>query len=419
MSTATLTSAQRRNVALFASANGNLGLTSRYELPEYDWVKGPSGDDILVIKKAALFRSGEFADSMGYEHLWEDIHIQTMAANFALLQNSNTLPNVPLRCDHPSFINGSMDKVIGYHENVVAEKAISKVDGQEYTYLFADLWVIKKEAQTNILSGLWRSRSAEVGSYISNNKAEYWPALMGTAYVDIPAVEGVSVHGLHAEIAEHLSHYSKPENKFALLMEEKVEPGKDANGNVITPAPQPTPGAASQHAAPQPTFVFNLGSETTSDFAKVQAHITAQDAVIAANKTKIDSLEVFQKEQLEAGRTNFAKALVTSGKILASQEEATIEFCKNMTAEMFESYSKLMADAPQQPVLGNYGHQPVTGAPGSQQATADAQKAEKVAVLVDQVKMHKQSGLSKEQYSKFGSYLELEKLDPAAVLQFQ
>lgn len=408
MSTDTLTPNPQRTVALFSAADSTLGYG---KLPEHKWIKGPNDNDILVLLRQPVFRSGEFADSMGREHLWEDMHIQTMASNFNLLKESNVFSDVPIRVDHPGFMGGAvMGSVIGYHENLVTEKMVSPADGVEYTYLLADLHIIKAEAQQDILNGLFRNRSAEIGPYYSNNKAEYWPTYQGVAYVDIPAVEG-------------LKQYSKgpgtSKDTFSILMEEKMT-GTTVDPNKITPAVQPS-------AAP---FSFSLpgvsgGIATTTDFSKVQELLNTQFGKInelttelASRDTRIATLEAFEKETREEGRVAFAKGLIAEGKLLASDEEATIEFCKELTPEAFESYSKLMGNAPVNPVLGNYGSpNPTYSAPGSTQRSENDVKADKLEILRGQVQMHQRSGKTQEQIKQFKSYKELVELDPTAAFK--
>lgn len=407
MSTDTLTPNPRNTVALFSAADSTLGYG---KLPEHKWIKGPNDNDILVLLGQPVFRSGEFADSMGREHLWEDIHIQTMASNFNLLKETNTFADVPIRVDHPGFMGGAvMGSVIGYHENVVTEKRVSPVDGVEYTYLLADLHIIKAEAQQDILNGLFRNRSAEIGPYVSNNKAEYWPTYQGVAYVDIPAVEG-------------LKQYSKgptTPDTFSILMEEKMT-GSTVDPSKIAPAAQPS-------ATP---FAFSLpgvsgGNAITTDFSKVQELLNTQfgkinelTADIAQRDTRIATLEAFEKETRDEARISFAKGLVASNKVLASDEDETIEFCKGLTPEAFASYAKLMGNAPENPVLGNYGSpNPQYSAPGATQRTEANEKDDRMAILRGQVEMHQRAGKTQEQIKQFKSYKELVELDPTAAFK--
>lgn len=409
MSTSTLTPEQRRTVALFSDASSTLG-SSTSEI-EWEMIDGQNGNKVLVLKRVPVFRSGEFADSMGFEHLWEDFHMQQMVMHYNYLRESGIFANVPIRADHPSFLGGSIiGNVIGYHENLVAEKMTSPVDGEEYTYLLADLHIIKEEAQQNILSGLWRTRSAEIGPYVSNNKAELWPVYMGVAYVDIPAVEGLE---------QHLKKYTKSDNKFSLMMEEKM------TGTTVDPS-KLTPPA--QVPAPKP-FEFSLPGQnanaTTTDFAKVQELLNEQfskiqslEAEKAAQATELTSLRGFMKEAQDGARKSFVNGLVESGKILASVKDETEAFCLAMPEEQFVQYKKLMEGLPVQPILGQYGSQPVhTGAPGATAGGSDP-KAERIAILKEQLGMHKRAGFSDDVIKNYDSYKELLELDKAAAESF-
>lgn len=404
MSTSTLTREQTRTVALFSDASSTLG-ASTAEI-EWEYIDGQNGSKILVLKRVPVFRSGEFSDSMGYEHLWEDFHMQQMVMHYNYLRESGVFANVPVRADHPSFMGGIITNVIGYHENLVAEKMTSPVNGEEYTYLLADMHIIKEEAQKDILSGLWRTRSAEIGPYNTNDKAELWPVYMGVAYVDIPAVEGLE---------QHLKKYTKSDNKFSLMMEEKM------TGTTVDPS-KLTPPA--QVPAPKP-FEFSLPGQnanaTTTDFAAVQGllneyfgKITELTATVAAKDTELTTLRAFAKETQDGAREAFAMKLVEEGKVLATQKDATVAFCKEMPEEQFGKYKELMEGVPVQPILGQYGSQPVnTGAPGSTAGGMDP-KAERIVILTEQLMLHKRAGKTADVIKKFGSYEELLGLDKAA-----
>jgi len=408
MSTATLTREQQRTCALYSAAGSTLGAST--DEIEWEYIDGQNGSKILVLKRVPVFRSGEFKDSMGYEHLWEDFHMQQMAMHFSYLKDSGIFANVPIRADHPSFLGGGvMDKVIGYHENLVAEKMTSPIDSEDYTYLLADMHIIKEEAQKAILDGLWRTRSAEIGPYESNNKAELWPVYMGVAYVDIPAVEGLE---------RHLKRYTKSDNKFSLMMEESMT-GTTVDPSKLAPVPQPS-------AAPK--FEFSLPGQnanaTTADFAQVQSMLNEQyskiqtlEAEKKAQEAELGTLRAFAKEAQDGARKDFVKGLIESGKILATLKDDTEAFCLAMPEEQFIQYKKIMDGAPTQPILGQYGTQPVqTGAPGAAPGAGDNvpdQKAERIADLKEQVTLHTRMGTPAKTIREYNSYKELLELDKA------
>lgn len=409
MSTATLTREQQRAVALFSSADSTLGAPLA-EI-EHEFITGQGGAKVLVLKRVPVFRSGEFADSMGYEHLWEDMQMHQMVAHFNVLKETGTYANVPIRADHVSPFTSIIGNVVGYHDALVAEKMTSPVDGVEYTYLLADMHIIKEDAQQAILSGLWRTRSAEIGPYRTNNKAEFWPVYQGVAYVDTPAVEGLEAH---------LKQYSKKDNKFSLLMMEEKMTGTTVDPSKITP-PAQVPAA--------PKFEFSLPGQnanaTTADFAKVQELLNEQftkiqslEAEKAAQHTELESLRGFAKESKDNARKDFVKALVESGKILATIQADTEAFCLAMPDDQFAQYSKIMEGSPVQPILGQYGQQPImNGAPGGSPQGADP-KAERIEVLKDQLRLHSMAGKSADVIKGYNSYKELLELDKAAAESF-
>jgi hypothetical protein len=168
---------------------------SRKEYKKTKSLASGKKQEVFVLEGVPVFRSGVFRDSWGDQKEWTDLHIQQMVQNFNYLRDSGSFADVPVRLDHPSFFGGSLAAVIGYLTGLTAEEMISPVDGKKYTYAVADYEILDTKAQENIESGLWRNRSAEIGTFVTNSEAEFSPCLMGFAYVDIPAVEGLHLNG--------------------------------------------------------------------------------------------------------------------------------------------------------------------------------------------------------------------------------
>jgi hypothetical protein len=349
-------------VALFTSDTFSQGFRSTFE-------KGTTeeGADTLIVKNVAIFRSGEFSDSMGYEHVWTDFHIQAMESNFNLLFSSGTFKDVPVRAGHPELFSNNMKNLIGYITAVYATKATNPIDGEEYTYLMADYEILDPEAITKITSGLWRNRSSEVGFYVANNRAEYWPCIVGFAYVDIPAVEGLN-----------FSKYAGNGTEYTIVDATKevgqvATETKQENGQAQAPAsavPAVTP-EVSAHAAPPavpqvpavsaPKFFVN-GSEI-SDPKLVQDHIT--------------ELEQFAKETKEASRKAFVNGLVEKNKIFAIHRKSLEDLALSLNDEQYGHFTASYADAPEIPLLGNHSVQPEAGGTPSGQGGAPDPQVEK------------------------------------------
>lgn len=386
----------------------SVGDIARELTPKKYFKKGDAaGSQVLVLEDVAVFRSGTFRDSMGYQMTWEDIHIDQMVAYFDMLRARNIFADVPIRSGHPGWLVSGTDgtgKVVGYHTSLRAEKRTSTHDGQEYYYLIAAYEIIDPAAQEAINTGLWRNRSAEVGTYVTNNDAEFWPVYQGVAYVDIPAVEG-------------LNGFSK-QNNISFMMEEgsmsdtttpqaPVAPQAPALPAPVTTAshsapaaPETTAAPVAQHAAPTQVQMFSINGQQTSDFAAVQSHITA--------------LELFQRETIEQSRADFVKGLVTGNKVLATQEEGLVAFCKTLDDTQFAAWKASMETTPVQPILGTYGapqgtEAQVTGAPVD--AAADALAVDKAVV-----QQHKRANMAADKIKATASYKRVIAADPQFVL---
>lgn len=351
-----------RTITAISDFSSNLGMAkhlSKMPGSSYETVRLESGGEALVLYGVPVFRSGTFRDSMGDENTWTDTHIAEMVSHFQQLSASGAFDRVPVRCDHYSIFSGGLSNVIGYHDNLRAEKHSSSVDGQEYTYLVADLYILREDAKANIASGLWTKRSAEIGAYRTNDNTEFWPTLTGTAFVDIPAVEGLS--------------FSKQVNT-------------DHRTVVIPEGTMPQPASNDQQNHNQgpgdPAAKFRIGDTETSDFAAVQAHIDAQ-------ASELKTLREFQTNSVKSERTGFVEALAESNKILATQKDVFSNMALKMTPEEFTSFRDSFGDAGPHRMLGNYAAQQQSApAPGSPEAGASQQIAEQDSIDAAQVRMH-------------------------------
>lgn len=365
-------------------------------------------DGSHVYQGVAVFRSGTFSDSMGYENTWEEMHLNQMVTNWEHLRNNGTFENVPVRDGHPGWlINGTpgTGKVVGWHTALKVEKRVAPHDGAEYSYLLADYEILDEEAKAAIESGLWRNRSSEIGTYLTNNKAEHWPVYMGVAYVDIPAVEG-----LNFSAQQTSGHTPRVYVMFDNSKEKSVGDNPAAAPQQGTQQPSTAPAATAQHGAPAataapaaPAFVFKVNGLDTSDFASVQAHITA--------------LEGFRSDTTKSNRENFVTALAAANKIPATQLDEFKNHVVGLTPEGFESFSKLYGEVDVPALLAKHvtpasndgGQSPAQH--GAQQATAT-----EVVILKEQIAMHKAAGTPRDTIKKMPVYTKLIALDPAFVL---
>jgi hypothetical protein len=335
----------------------------------YKKTDGTTGSK-LSLEDVPVFRSGTFRDSQGYQHTYDPFHMSQMVSNYDLLKSQNILPDVPVRDGHPGFLLSGMEgngKVVGWHTGLRTEERVSPVDGEKYTYLLANFDILDEQGQTNVENGLWRNRSSEVGTYISNSEAEFFPVYAGFAYVDIPAVEG-------------LNGFSKTNpglgTTFSLMMESEEEAPvgvqKHSAAAAEPPVEEPVEGdlagtggdpVVEEPVVEEPvveppveepvvepvveepvveeggdfskggTPTFQVFGQPTTDFASVQAHIL--------------TLEGFAQETSDTNRKAFVKGLVSDKKITGAQQSTLEKFALGLDAEQYTAWCETYTLAPE------------------------------------------------------------------------
>jgi len=414
MSTQTLTPATRQNVVLFSGTDfGGLHGVKKYKKVKED------GTRVLALEGVAVFRSGTFRDSMGFEHTWEDIHMSQMIAHFDMLRENHLFVDVPVRGGHPALFGNPMDTLIGYHTGLSSEKRTNPADGKEYTYLLANYEILDPDAQDKVDRGLWRNRSSEVGNYVTNSEAEFWPVYHGFAYVDIPAVEGLNFEMVGAG------------TKFALMTEnEKEAPvsGTENSGGNGPTEGQGTPSTEESNG----TEEEQNGTEGTEDEETEGAEGTGGEGAPdtsqhsrpgtfrlfgqesgdpTAVQTHINSLETFQKEQNDAARKGFVSSLVHGKKIVAPQQEGYETLVLGMSDEQYSQFKSVWESAPALPLLQS--HSEGTSNHNGQAGELSAEEAE-ISTLQGIVRQHQLAGMSKEQIEATESYKRLQILQQSA-----
>lgn len=383
-----------------------------------------------IIRGIPIFRAGTFKDSMGDPHTWETEHLQQMVFHFNMLREREVLPNIPVRDQHRSLF-GSGGRVVGYLEGVRVEGEDSKGN----PLLVADMDITEPDDFGRIERGTWRSRSAEVGFYETNDDVMYWPVLMGVAWVDLPAVEGLfgkksdDTDGEYTPIHDHdeegaVSHAKKEANKGGAgtatppadndgkegqhsappATDKEGEGGEgneegagegtgeqagDGSGDHSTP-PAPSAGSTvtNQHSSGAQVHEFTLNGQTkTTDFAAVQAHIENLESVLDESRTQ--------------ARKDFVSSLAESNCIAATQVESMQEHAVSLSDEQYEAFKKMYEDAPEIPLFSQHGQQTSTD--------PDNQGSE-VETLRERVTMHKRSGMSEDKVKATESYRRLMEL---------
>lgn len=330
------------------------GTVSRYEVIETD-----HGTKLIV--GVEVFRVGTFKDSVGEQRTWTLEQLAQMVSNFALLREAETFPNVPLRVDH----SWSVESVIGYIDAlyVVGDK------------LVADLEITEPDHFDKFDRGTYRSRSLEVGMYEDNNGTAYYPVVMGLAFVDIPAVEGLH-RGAHRV---GCFRYQDGEENPTVPTETK-------------PAETPAP------------FKFRVNGTEETDYAKVQNYVAQLEGEAAAAKTRIESLEAFAKDTVSKHRADYVSGLASVKKIAATQIDGLKLLVEMMTDDQFKAFTDAYDAAPTLSILGNHGNA-VTNPDGSG-TQVNAEDAERKA-LEDTVSMLHRSGMSEADVAKTSSYKRL------------
>lgn len=363
-----------------------------------------------ILEGMRVFKKGTFKDSLGIEQTWEDAHLQQMIFHFTLLKDGGVFPNVPVRVDH-SF---SARNVVGYFQDVYLAK-------DDPSFLAATIEITEPDAFEKWERGTYRSRSLEVGFYETNDGAQYFPVIMGLAFVDIPAVEGLYgrtrplafsvVSGIEEEtppVTEPAAPTppAQPETPPATPPPATPPPAPPAPSATATPpAPQTPPAtpppAPAQHSQPH---TFTVAGQQTSDFGAVQRHIAA--------------LETFQAETIDQVRTDFVTSLAAGPqpRIAATQVEEYTKLVRSMTPEQFVTFKNLYS-APTPPV-GQVAGAPGSPAPLPTPAGGSALEEltfgrtvlsadEQIEVDMEVVGQHRRSGLDEDKIKKTQSYQRL------------
>lgn len=302
-----------------------------------------------IVQGVSIFKAGSFKDSVGELRTWTVEQLAIMVSNFGVLREADRLVNVPVRSDH----SWTVESVIGYIKEL-------RVEGD---FLLADIEFTEPAAFEKFDRGTYRSRSLEVGEYEDNDQVVYWPVVMGLAFVDIPAVEGLH----RGPVRVGSFRYSDGE--------ESTMPD----------------------SAPKEPFKFTIGGHETVDYAAVQAHVAKVEGEYAALKTRNDTLEAFANEQVKANRLNFVTSLVSEKKIGAPQKDGLDAFVQTMSDEQFEAFKGVYANAP---VLSLFGaHTETITNPGGEQSADTA-----VDIAKETVDMLVRSGMDEPTLHKTDAY---------------
>ena len=346
-----------------------------------------------------ILRTGTFTDKFGFVFTYGVNELVTMAANFQSL--SLAFPRVPLRVDH----SRSVDRVIGWLQSL-------RVEGDT---LLADYEVLDPDAVEKIVSGLYASRSAEVGEYTTNEGIIYSPVILGVAFVDIPAVEGLFAQG-SPETTRNFTE-SIPMTVPSLVPAGFVPPAPVAPtpapvapapglvgvapvvplgappvapamvqpqylGAPVAPAPAPAPapppapvaGPATGATGVQPQYLGAPAAPAPAPAAPVAAPAPAAPAPAPAAPAQADgsfaignemlttqemvlriqASQEAEREQAGVHRREYVANLASSSRILASAAPAFEAFTMTLDSAQYSAFQALYDTAPVHQALGQY-----------------------------------------------------------------
>lgn len=375
--------------------------------PVKRFTKGAQGQSQLSVTGVPVFRSGTFADSLGDVMTWTPLQMSQAVANFNSLKDTGVVASVPVRKGHGALFGDRMDTLIGWHTGLTVQKHANPVDGSEQTYLLADFDIFDEQAMERISNGDWPNRSAEIGTYFTNDNAEIFPAYLGFAFVDLPAVEGLNFgkQDVEQKYTVLLDQPVSKENSVSAPAAPPVEPGATTPPAVpAVPPVAPTPPAAveppaaapAQFTAPVAPSLFKVNGSDVSDFAAVQSHITG--------------LETFRKETLETARKDFVSNLAKDNKIVGAQIEPLQAFALGLSEDSYTAWVATYETAVANPAFANHtAGANNTGAGNGRTAEVESE-LQTVTAIVNQ---HKLAGMPKEKLEKLTSYQRMIALEAA------
>lgn len=350
-------------------------------------------DGTAELRGIEVFKSGTFRDSNGVQDTWTPDHLTMLVSNFNLLKESGIFPDVPWRKGH----NRNVDNVVGYIMSLAT-------DGVK---LRADVALTEPDAVAKYKRGTYRARSAEIGVFQANDDAIYWPTVLGVAFVDVPAVQGLYSHPQEEPVAFVILDKEDP-----AVPENMTEAQFAAACNYaawIEAHPQFPEGPSqweqaacyaqglvdAKPAAGTPAVhTFSLNGTATTDFAAVQAHVA--------------SLEKFAADTRDANRAEFVSKLADANKIAHAQVESLKAHALTLNDDQFAAF-KASYDAA--PVLSLFDRH----AAGVTNPNGDAKPGDdEKSILEGSIRQHRLAGMPEDQIKQTKSYQRLQSLQATA-----
>lgn len=309
-----------------------------------------SASEGKIIKDVEIFKAGTFK---GIE--FKQSALEKMVANFYVLKAHDTFAHVPVRSDHPGWLGevGVIDRVGGYVKDL-------RVVGKK---LVADIRVTSESMLQKILEGSYISRSAEIGNYRDNNGDTFSPVLWGFAWVDIPAVEGLSpTFSFSKENNVELVKLNEEDNMAKVNLEaeipvettateekdEQVAPaGEPVEVKVVVDAPAEVPIEVVVEAPAEVPVEVVPTEETTEVVPPVVESATEAPSITESKFAKDFPKEFAELQKLKKDKIDGKVSIyVKEGKVLPAQREAVNAFVNGLSDEQFNALDAILNEMP-------------------------------------------------------------------------
>ena len=343
-------------------------------------------DTGMVVRDQKVFRTGTFTSMQGSTRTYSHQDLDLAVENFVKLRELNIIPNVPVREDHST----SIKDVVAYFTDV----------RRFGDFLYADWEWVSLDAETKWNEKKYRNKSIEIGRYVTNEGTVYDPVVLGLAFVDHPAVEGlyrIAQSGdemtTNTPEAQAAADQAAADKKAKEAADAATPPATPPVEPVVPPVVEPVvppvePVGSHSNAQMQQVHSFRMGGAVVNDYAKVQAHI--------------DGLESFRQESIDGARKDFVDGLVGGNIVTGPQGVAFHGLVKTMNPDQFTAFKAGFEGMASSNLFGKHD----LGGGGG----ADDAKSDRIAVLENIVANHRATGISQEDLAKKNSFLELQTL---------
>lgn len=285
-----------------------------------------------LLKNVEIFKVGTYR---GIEY--KESALDKMVANFHYLKAFEIFAHVPVRADHPSMfgIGDVIDKVGGYVSDLRRE-------GKK---LVADIRITSDKMWDKIMEGSYVNRSSEIGTYDDNNGTIYSPVLYGFAWVDIPAVEGLSPK----------FSYSKDNNIELINLNNEINMEEEKIEETFPPKEGEEVETPNEEVKVEEKSVEETQVEKPTETPveeKPTEEVPVEEQKEELSKDMSDFSKAFPKESEELKKyreqefDNFFEKLVADGKLTPAMLESEKEFAKSLSAEAFKKYKVLKESSP-------------------------------------------------------------------------